>query len=162
LSIWVDKWFKVSFIDTYYQFNDIGVKPTPGYLLTSRFPAYLKITGWNPSTRILSVNVYAKDNMGWNPNPFFAMDLNYFAGSDLKVVCSTSVDLGWTQFSYVLVFIGKRKANGNFVLDGITYLKTLGGYYFENDVPNSPALDVGGSKLQGNMIPLSKVPEALR
>jgi hypothetical protein len=77
-------------------------------------------------------------------------------------VCSTSVDLGWTRFSYVLVFIGKRKANGNFVLDGITYLKTLGGYYFENDVPNSPALDVGGSKLQGNMIPLSKVPEALR
>jgi hypothetical protein len=61
-----------------------------------------------------------------------------------------------------VLFVGRRNAQGNFVLGGITNMKTLGGYSLEiDDVPDSTERWGGSVKVAGPMVPESKVHPAL-
>lgn len=164
LSIWVDHWFKVKLSKTVYHFEDIGVKPTTGYPLTPLpNPAYLKITGWDPDEHFLTANVYTKDHTGnWNPAEYTAIQINYFAGSQLKFVGSCLISSPGLQIGFSIYFKGKRDLSGDFILGGETFLATMGGYFFEmDDDPESTERWAGSASITGNMIPLSKVPPAL-
>jgi hypothetical protein len=161
LSIWLNTWFKLTLTATVYHYSDIGVKPFPNYQIPIPLPVYLNITGWNQGGGVLTANLFTKDLTGnWNPAVVAPIDLTYFAGDALKFVCTGSATVGSKQFGFIVYFKGKRDAAGNFILGGMTFLKTLGGYYFEvADIPpGSTDRYAGAVLIQGNMVPLSKVP----
>jgi hypothetical protein len=164
LSIWADTWFKVKLAVTVYHYSDIGVKPTPNYQITPLpDPAYLHIVDWVEGAQTLQTVIYYKDPTGnWNPAVSVPADMIYFAGSDLKFVCSSTVDTGTMQNGLIIFFKGKRDIGGNFILGGKTNMKSLGGYYFESDnVPGSTERWAGSAVVSGKMVPLSKVPSVL-
>jgi len=122
------------------------------------------INSWDANTRVLQSIVYYPDpdTHTYDKASFQTIDLNYFAGTDLKFVCSGNVDSNGTTFGFTMRFKGV-KTSGNFVLGGSTNLTTLGGYYVERDNV-SPFTErwAGSIAFTGNMIPLTKVPSALK
>jgi len=62
----------------------------------------------------------------------------------------------------IFAFNGKRNLAGDFVLGGVTTVKTLGGYYFElDDIEGSTERWAGSFSITGPMVPESKVPDVL-
>ena len=163
LSIWVDTWFKLSITQNAYHFSDIGVKPAPSSMLSGTSISYMHIVGFSLATATLTADVYSKNAGGWDPASFMTVTLNYFAGSDLKFVATMQADTAGSAMRAVLYFKGKRNNTGEFILDGVTGAKTLGGAFTEiDDVPGSTERWAGSIAIGGPMIPLSKVPAALK
>lgn len=163
LSAWAnDTWFKVTLTRTVYHFSNIGVKPTPSYTLPqSMGKAYLRIRGWNLATATLTASVYARDpdTGNWVTDPYATIDLNYFAGSDLKFIGSGQLaTLDGMTMNLVIVFTGQIKA-GNFVLGGITKLSTIGSSVLEidNAFPSTERW-AGSLKISGPMVPATSLP----
>jgi hypothetical protein len=161
LSIWVDKWFRISVAGSHYHF--IGMRLKPPDPIQRSFPAYMKIVSWDSTNQSFSVNIYTKNDLGkWDPTEYNNFTFNYFAGSDLKFVCNFEQITTQNTIHIAVFFVGKRNAKGNFVMGGYTYVKTLGGYYLEIDDNATPQVRWAGSvKLTGSMIPESKVPPEL-
>jgi hypothetical protein len=163
LSIWVDKWFKLSITQNEYHFADLGVKPSPGYMLSGTEGSFMKIVGWELATGTLTADIYEKSAGLWDPTSFMTVTFNYFAGSDLKFVATMQSDTAGSALRAVLFFKGKRNAAGQFILDGVTNMKTLAGAFTEmDDVPGSTERWAGSIAIGGPMVPLSKVPGAIR
>ena len=166
LSIWVGQWFKVTGTLNMFQFDDIGVRPTPSYPITETFPSYVKIVNWDSDARILTANYYGKDHSGnWITDPII-MDFSYFAGSQLNFVCSSEVETA-TQavFGFTIRFKGVYNTiTEKFKMAGYSYLKTLGGHYVDiRDIPpGSTQRWAGTVKFVGDMVPLSRVPLVLQ
>jgi hypothetical protein len=164
LSIWVNTWFKVKLTSTVYHFDNIGVKPTPGYTLSeSAGTSYIHITDWDttttPADPFLVADVYGKESGIWIQ--VNTVNIYYFAGSNLKFVGTAQVDdPTGTSLSLLFVFTGKRnKTNTNFIMDGTTKLGTMGSYLLEiDDFPGSTERWAGAGKISGPMIPESKLP----
>ena len=165
LDSWVGTWFKVTLTGTAYHFSDYGVKPTPATPAAVTIgKVYLNITSWNPSALplgTLTADIYAKDHDTgiWIPTPFASININYFAGSDLKFMgsaqLSTSNDV---TMGIVFIFTGK-KVGDNFVLGGVSKLSTIGSYMLEiDDAPGSTERWAGSVKLSGPMVPASSLP----
>jgi hypothetical protein len=162
LSIWVDKWFRISVAGSNYHF--IGMSAKPPNPIQRRFPAYMKIVSWDSTNQSFSVNLYNKNDLGnWDPTEYINFTFNYYAGSDLKFVCNFEQITTQNTIHTAVLFIGKRNAKGNFLMAGRTHVRTLGGYYFEiDDIAANPQERWAGSvKLTGSMIPESKVPSVL-
>jgi hypothetical protein len=170
LSIWTNTWFKVKVTRTAYHFNDIGIKPQPaGPTSQSGGTGYLKITSWDstPGSESLTAEVYEQDpdTGDWVPTPFATFPIYYFAGSDLKFVGSARIEIpDDVTMNLVFVFTGKRnKANTDFNIGGATKLSTIGSSMLEiDDVPGSTERWAGSVKISGAMVPVSKVPAAIR
>jgi len=168
LSIWAGNWFKVKLTSTVYHYSNIGVKPTPGYTLSeSAGTSYIKITDWDtttdPENPSLVADVYAKESGIWVPAG--AVNIYYFAGSNLKFVGSAQVkEVSGTSLSLLFVFTGKRNTtNTGFIMDGTTKLSTMGSAIFEiDDFPGSTERWAGSAKLSGPMVPVSKLPPELQ
>ena len=172
LSIWVDTWFKVKMTSTVYHFSNIGVKPTPGYTLSeSGGTSFINITDWDTTTTpddpFLVADVYAKESGIWIQVE--TLNIYYLAGSNLKFVGSAVVgdplaDTPGTSLSLLFVFTGKRNAaNTKFIMDGSTKLSTMGSSIVEiDDFPGSTERWVGSAKLNGLMVPVSKLPPELQ
>ena len=166
LSIWENTWFKVKLTATVYRFEDIGQKPKGKPVTAPGDLAYLKIVSWSPvdeKTGTLALRVYPQVSKGvFSPDVSIDVGLSYFAGSDLNFVCYGQADTGFTEMGFLIFFKGKQDKSGNFVLNGKTYLKTLAGFYLEeDDVPESTERWAGSAALKGAMVPESKVPPAL-
>ena len=163
LSSWVDTWFKLSVTQNVYHFADIGVKPNPGFLLSGTEKSYMHIVGWDLATATLTANVYSRNAGLWDPASFMTVTLNYFAGSDLKFATSLQAGAANSNLWAVMFFKGKKTPGGQFILDGVTNMKTLGGAYTEiDDVLGSTERWAGSILIGGPMVPLSKVPAAIR
>ena len=166
LSSWVNTWFKLTLSRTVYHFSDIGVKPTPSTPTTEPIGiAYMKITDWVLDTGPMTANIYTKDLLSgeWDPTPLTTLTIQYFAGSDLKFAGTSQLAVGGITLDFIFYFTGKKDLAGNFILGGITNVKTLGGFILEiDDVPGSDERWVGSAKLTGPMVPESKVPAILR
>jgi hypothetical protein len=164
LSIWENTWFKVKMTSTVYHFSNIGVKPTPSYLMPeSAGTSYINITNWDttttPADPFLTADVYSKESGIWTL--IDTVNIYYFAGSNLKFVGSARVDdPTGTSLSLLFVFTGKRnKTNTNFIMDGTTKLSTMGSYILEiDDFPGSTERWAGAGKISGPMVPQSKLP----
>ncbi len=163
LSKWVNTWFKITLTTNVFHFSDIGVRADPPYRFTEAGnPAYLKIFAWDEANHALQAEVFVKQAGVWDPNVSIPLNMEYFAGDGLKFVCSSILNTGSTVNGFIILFKGKLDASGNFVLGGKTFLKSLGGYYFEiDDLPGSNERWAGSAVIQGNMIPVSKVPSVL-
>lgn len=165
LSSWVNTWFKVTLTGTAYHFSDYGVKPTPATPTPVTIgKAYLNITGWNPDALplgTLTADIYIKDHGtgAWIPTPLTTIDIDYFAGSDLKFMGSAQL-VTPNDITMGLAFIFTGKKNGdNFVLGGVSKLSTVGGYMLEiDDALNSTERWAGSVKLSGPMVPASSLP----
>jgi hypothetical protein len=164
LSIWVGQWFKITATQTVFHFADIGVKPTPGYPITDTGnPGYIKIIGWDLGTQTLSGNLYMKINKIWDPANYVPISFVYFAGSDLKFLCSSNITSTYITLNAAFLFKGQRDKSGNFIMGGITTLKTMGGsIYMTDDVPGSTERWAGSAVASGPMVPLSKVPPPIQ
>jgi hypothetical protein len=140
LSIWMNTWFKGKGSDISYKYSDIGVNPVPPYLDTDHNVWFAKITNWDSNLRVLSLDIFVKDDFGnWDPTPFITFNCNYFGGTNKKFVCwYHSIDPSGSVRSGMLLFKGKLNKAGNFVLGGETYFKTLAGYQgWIDDDPSS-------------------------
>jgi hypothetical protein len=165
LDSWVGTWFKVTLTGTAYHFSNYGVKPSPATPTPVTIgKAYLNITSWNPSALplgTLTADIYIKDhNTGtWIPTPFATMDIDYFAGSDLKFMGSAQLATpNDITMGIVFIFTGK-KVGDNFVLGGVTKLSTTGSYMLEiDDALNSTERWAGSVKLSGPMVPATSLP----
>jgi hypothetical protein len=163
LSIWVDTWFKLSITQNVYHFDNIGMKPTPGSMLSGAGISFMHIVGWDLATGALTANIYGKNAGVWDPKSFLTVSLPYFAGSDLKFAASLKSETAESTVWAVLFFKGKKDETGQFILDGTTNVKTLGGAYSEiDDVPGSTERWAGSIAMNGTMVPLFKVPVAIR
>jgi hypothetical protein len=165
LISWVGTWFKVTLTGTAYHFSDYGVKPTPATPTPVTIgKAYLNITDWNPAALplgTLTADIYIKDHAtgAWIPTPLTTIDINYFAGSDLKFMGSAQL-VTPNDITMGLAFIFTGKKNGdNFILGGVSKLSTVGGYMLEiDDALNSTERWAGSVKLNGPMVPASSLP----
>jgi hypothetical protein len=167
LNSWTDTWFKIFLTRNVFHYRDIGILPKPLYRQsqTSPLPAYMYINSWDSVSEVLQVIFYTPDpdNGTYDKSRFETIDLQYFAGTDLKFVCAGEVVSGGTELGFTIYFKGVKNKSGNFVLGGETNLTTLGGYYLEvDDSPGSTERWAGSMKINGNMIPLSKLPPALQ
>ena len=165
LSSWVGTWFKVTLTGTAYHFSDYGVKPTPATPTAVNIgKVYLNITSWNPSALplgTLTADIYAKDHDtgAWIPTPLAAINIDYFAGSDLKFMGSAQLSTpNDVTMGIVFIFTGK-KVGDNFVLGGVSKLSTIGSYMLEiDDASGSTERWAGSVKLSGPMVPASSLP----
>lgn len=167
LSSWTNTWFKVFLTRNVFHYGDIDVLPTPSYRQsgTSPVPAYMYINSWDSVNGVLQVILYPPDpdNGTYDKSRFETIDLQYFAGNDLKFVCAGEVvSSDGTTLGFTMYFKGVKKS-GNFVLGGYTNLTTLGGYYLEVDnAPGSTERWAGSMTIKGNMIPVTRVPSVLQ
>lgn len=163
LSIWVGTWFKVNGTDIRYEYSDIGVKPVPPYLTEKHNYPFVRITSWDPDTKILTMNAYMQDDFGnWNPTPVLVFEVNYFAGNQLNftgwyhmVLASGSV------YSGMFVFKGKLNRQDQFIYRGKTFVKTLGAY--QGWIEDAPGTERQAARIKDLMVmvPESKVPDEL-
>ena len=164
LSDWVDTWFRVSLTRTVFEYENVGVKPTPSYQLDqSMGKAYIHITGWNDTTHILTADIYAKDidTGDWVTTPLATIDIEYFAGTGLKFIGSTQLRTGeptaGVAMSLIFVFTGKKNLAGNFILGGTSKLSTIASNILEID-DVGPERWVGSVKVSGPMVPATSLP----
>ena len=164
LSDWVDTWFKVSLNRTVFHYSNVGVKPTPSDQVTQPMgKAYIHITGWNDTTHILTADIYAKDldTGDWVTTPFASIDIEYFAGTELKFTGATQLLSGdptsGVSMNLIFVFTGKKNPAGNFILGGTSKLSTIASNILEID-DVGPERWVGSAKISGPMVPASSVP----
>ena len=165
LNSWVGTWFKLTLTGTVYHFSNYGVKPTPAAPSPVTIgTAYMKITAWNPGKLPLgamTADIYTKDHDtgAWIPTPLAAINIDYFAGSDLKFMGSAQLSTpNDVTMGIVFIFTGK-KVGDNFVLGGVSKLSTIGSYMLEiDDAPGSTERWAGSVKLSGPMVPASSLP----
>lgn len=167
LNSWTDTWFKVFLTRNVFHYGNIDVLPTPSYRQsgTSPLPAYMYINSWDSVNGVLQVILYPPDpdNGTYDPSIFETIDLQYFAGTDLKFVCAGEMVSNGTAIGFTMYFKGVKNKSDNFVLGGYTNLTTLGGYYLEIDnAPGSTERWAGSMTIKGDMIPVAKVPLVLR
>jgi len=167
LSAWAnDTWFKVKLDVTTYHFDGIGIKPKPSAPVPEAMgTAYINITSWDEISHTLSADIYAKDHETGEWKRFFeAMEITYFAGSDLKFIGSAQlVTPNDVSMNLVFVFTGKKyltgPKTGNFILGGVTKLSTIGSSVLEvddaEDAPVDPLLKerwAGSVTISGPMV----------
>ena len=161
LSIWENTWFKLVVTKIGFHFENIGVKPKPSTPVTGQGSIYMKVTTWDAVDGILSADIYGKKEGVWDPTPDGTLTLTYFAGSDLKFYCLGQFENDYIKLGGTFVFNGKR-IDDDFILGGVTTVKTLGGYYFEaDDIEDSTERWAGSFAILGPMVRESKVPDEL-
>ena len=166
LSAWAnDTWFKVKLTRTVYCFDDIGVKPNPSAPVPQKMgTGYVNIHNWSEGSPdvppTLTADIWAKNPGTGEWERFFeGLVITYFAGSDLKFIGSaqleTSADV---TMRLIFVFTGSKYTRGDkfgqFKLDGVTKLSTIGGSMLEiDDVPESTERWAGSAAISGPMVP---------
>jgi hypothetical protein len=157
LSDWVGKSFKVKLSRTVFKFSDIGVKPTPSYQFDEAMgKAYINTTAWDGTNHILTADIYTMDhNTGeWITTPFTTINIQYFAGTDLKFIGSGQIAIpNDVTMNLIFVFTGQKNGAGDFILGGTTKLGTIASSMLEiDDAVGSTERWAGSVKLSGPMV----------
>jgi len=167
LGAWAKTWFKLALTRTIYHFSDIGVKPQPPAPVPEPMgTAYINITSWDGLNHVLTADIYARDfDTGqWVTTPFTTINIEYFAGSDLKFI--GSAQLGPSDgitLGLIFVFTGKKYQAGpkfgSFILGGVTKLGTIGSSILEidNAAPYTERW-AGSATISGPMVPADSLP----
>jgi hypothetical protein len=166
LGDWANTWLKVKLTRTVYHVSDIGVKLVPPELPEPMGTAYINITSWDGLNHVLTADIYARDfDTGqWVTTPFTTINIEYFAGSDLKFI--GSAQLGPSDgitMGLIFVFTGKKYLTGpnagKFILGGVTKLGTIGSSILEidNAAPYTERW-AGSATISGPMVPADSLP----
>jgi len=174
LSAWAnDTWFKVQLDVTTYHFSGVGIKPKPSAPIPQRMgTAYINIRAWDGLNHVLTADIYVKDHDTdkWIATALTTIDIEYFAGSDLKFIGSAPlVTPNDVTMNLLFVFTGKKYQSGpklgNFVLGGVTKLSTMGGSILEiDDAEDAPPDDLlkerwaGSATISGPMVSADNLP----
>jgi hypothetical protein len=161
LSLWLDKWFKVTFTKTALHYSGPGVKPAPNAFGTSSGPGYIHVIGVDLSPR-LTLIAYAKDpdTGNWSGIPLATFTLDYFAGDELNFTSSGQINNGFLSSHLGVQITGVRNKKTGLLQSGA--FKTMGGYVLEvDDAQGSTELWAGSLKINGTWVAQSKVPGEL-
>ncbi len=155
LSVWVGKWFKLTYsYNGYETWKDLSHRPGTE---SGKATLYLKITAWDTTDQydqFLRCSEYDKDEEGTIYQTDF--DLHYLGGTDLDFLCQCDI-VNDEIIGFTARIKGKELRGA---LKSATF-KTLGGYYWERSsdpILNPRSCKAGGSTITGSLISESKLP----
>ena len=151
MSIWVGKWFKLTYKTSGYSTNDSGA--ISSYKETE--VNYLKIWNVDETNKVVNFYLYSYHDDQWRGD---SSDLHYLGGSSLNFLCYHFESEYEGEYGHGMGFTariqGKTK---NGVLTSAT-IKSLGGYEWKWDIEEDKAT---GVTITGSLIPESKLPPDL-
>lgn len=167
LTMWDNSWFKLTVTEKLYEFPDQTAKPSPTTRVVSTRPAYLHITAVTldpgpPESISISADLFIKDPLtgDWNPVPLAVLDLEYFAGDDLKFVCRTFINTTNVRYATTIYFSGVLTTSGLDLKNTDTTMATKGST-FTQVIPATPQWLAGELNMSGTKVAESTVPTVL-
>ncbi len=169
MTVWIGKWIKMNIQNEGYYEEDRNQLSND----RERFSAYLKITGWDPNSKVLQATLVGRDSGGddeeeegrssdreekrWSA----PVSLHYISGTNFNFKCWSQMTIGDNGYSFTARVVGIMR-NGVLV-NGV--LTTVGGYHTQSDRRAeglSSAQDSSGwLRINGKLIKEEKVPSDL-